>query len=367
MSDPVAEPTAAGPTAWERVQLARHPERPHALDYLRELTGDFVELHGDRAFGDDRALVGGLARFDDRTVVVLGHQKGENTKENIARNFGMARPEGYRKAERLLRQAEKFGFPVVTFIDTPGAEPGIGSEERGQATAIAESLLRMAGLAVPSVAVVIGEGGSGGALAIGVADRILMLENAIYAVASPEACAAILWKDAGRAPEAAETMRITAAELHQFGVIDEVVPEPAPAHERNPVRDAERLSRVVRRVESRCPGGPLTHGHLQLEGRAQVGVEVGSRLVEQVQRRLPGERSGQADALLLAAGEVGGSTVGEMRDVQTFQQVAGVRARPRCRHVPASARVRDRVEDRQVRPQGVALEHHADVAALRWR
>ena len=225
------EATIAIPTAWERVKLARHPERPHALDYLAELTTDLVELHGDRAFGDDRALVGGLACFDGRTVMVLGHQKGENTKENIARNFGMARPEGYRKAERLLRQAEKFGFPVVTFIDTPGAEPGIGSEERGQATAIAESLLRMAGLAVPSVAVVIGEGGSGGALAIGVADRILMLENAIYAVASPEACAAILWKDAGRAPEAAETMRITADELHRFGVIDEVVPEPTPAHE----------------------------------------------------------------------------------------------------------------------------------------
>ncbi len=222
---------AAAPTAWDRVKLARHPERPHALDYLSELTSDFVELHGDRAFGDDRALVGGIACFDGRTVMVLGHQKGENTKENIARNFGMARPEGYRKAERLLRQAEKFGFPVVTFIDTPGAEPGIGSEERGQGTAIAESLLTMAGLRTPTVAVIIGEGGSGGALAIGVADRILMLENAIYAVASPEACAAILWKDAGRAPEAAETMRITADELFRFGVIDEVVPESTPAHE----------------------------------------------------------------------------------------------------------------------------------------
>jgi acetyl-CoA carboxylase carboxyl transferase subunit alpha len=213
------------------VKLARHAERPHALDYVRELATDWVELHGDRSFGDDQALVGGLARIGTHRVMVLGHQKGNDTKENLARNFGMARPEGYRKAERLMRHAEKFGFPLVTFIDTPGAEPGIGSEERGQATAIAESLLTMADLATPSVAVVIGEGGSGGALAIGVADRILMLENAIYAVASPEACAAILWKDAGRAPEAAETMRITAADLAGFGIVDEVIPETAPAHE----------------------------------------------------------------------------------------------------------------------------------------
>ncbi|MFN8664195.1 MAG: acetyl-CoA carboxylase carboxyltransferase subunit alpha [Thermomicrobiales bacterium] len=218
-------------TAWDRVKLARHAERPHALDYVHELATDWVELHGDRSFGDDQALVGGLARIGTHRVMVLGHQKGNDTKENLARNFGMARPEGYRKAERLMRHAEKFGFPLVTFIDTPGAEPGIGSEERGQATAIAESLLAMADLATPSVAVVIGEGGSGGALAIGVADRILMLENAIYAVASPEACAAILWKDAGRAPEAAETMRVTAADLAGFGIVDEVIPEAVPAHE----------------------------------------------------------------------------------------------------------------------------------------
>ena len=223
---------ATTPTAWERVKLARHADRPRALDYLDELTTDWAELHGDRTFGDDRALIGGLASFDSQTVMVLAHQKGNDTRENIVRNFGMARPEGYRKAERLMRHAEKFGFPLVTLIDTPGAEPGIGSEERGQATAIAESLLAMADLAVPTIAVVIGEGGSGGALAIGVADRILMLENAIYAVASPEACAAILWKDAGRAPEAAETMRITAADLAQFGIVDEIIPESAPAHER---------------------------------------------------------------------------------------------------------------------------------------
>jgi acetyl-CoA carboxylase carboxyl transferase subunit alpha len=192
---------------------------------------DWVELHGDRSFGDDLALIGGLASFEGQTVMILGHQKGNDTRENISRNFGMARPEGYRKAERLMRHAEKFGFPVLTFIDTPGAEPGIGSEERGQATAIAESLLTMADLGVPTVAVVIGEGGSGGALAIGVADRILMLENAIYAVASPEACAAILWKDAGRAAEAAETMRITAVDLAGFGIVDEIIAEPVPAHE----------------------------------------------------------------------------------------------------------------------------------------
>ena len=235
------EPGAASAlTAWDRVKLARHPQRPHALAYVDELTTDWVELHGDRAFGDDRALIGGLARFQGRTVMVLGHQKGNDTRENIARNFGMARPEGYRKAERLMRHAEKFGFPIVSFIDTPGAEPGIGSEERGQATAIAESLLAMADIGVPTIAVVIGEGGSGGALAIGVADRILMLENAIYAVASPEACAAILWKDAGRAAEAAETMRITAADLAGFGIVDEVVPEPVSAHERS--RDAIRAT-----------------------------------------------------------------------------------------------------------------------------
>src|SRR5919106_4120241 len=233
MTETVAVATSTrAVTAWERVKMARHAERPHTLDYLDALMTDWIELHGDRSFGDDLALIGGLASFQGQTVMVLGHQKGNDTKENLARNFGMARPEGYRKAERLMRHAEKFGFPLVTFIDTPGAEPGIGSEERGQATAIAESLLTMANLTVPSVAVVIGEGGSGGALAIGVADRILMLENAVYAVASPEACAVILWKDAAKAPEAAETMRLTAADLAGFGIIDEVIPEPIPAHER---------------------------------------------------------------------------------------------------------------------------------------
>lgn len=224
------EPRAV--TAWDRVKLARQVDRPHTLDYLNELTQDFIELHGDRVFGDDQALIGGLASFRGRTVLALGHQKGRVTRENIVRNFGMARPEGYRKADRLMRHAEKFGIPIIAFIDTPGADPTIGSEERGQGTAIAESLLTMASLRTPIVAIVIGEGGSGGALAIGVADRILMLENSVYAVASPEGCAAILWKDVAKAPEAAETMRITAADLHGFGIVDEVVAEAAPAHER---------------------------------------------------------------------------------------------------------------------------------------
>lgn len=218
-------------TAWDRVKLARNSDRPHTLAYIDQLMTGFVELHGDRRYGDDAAIVGGLARFEGATVMVIGHQKGSDTRENLRHNFGMARPEGYRKAERLMKHAEKFGIPVITFIDTPGAEPGVGSEERGQGTAIAESLLTMASLKTPVISTVIGEGGSGGALAIGMSDRILMLENAVYAVASPEACAAILWKDTAKAPDAAETMRITAADLHSFGIVDEIVPEPVPAHE----------------------------------------------------------------------------------------------------------------------------------------
>jgi acetyl-CoA carboxylase carboxyl transferase subunit alpha len=226
----VAAPGAL--SAWDRVKLARHPNRPKTQDYLEELMVDFVELHGDRTFGDDRALIGGLAKFGRQTVLAIGHQKGSDTRENLERNFGMAKPEGYRKAERLMRHAEKFGIPVITFIDTSGADPTIGSEERGQGTAIAESLLTMASLETPVVAVVIGEGGSGGALAIGVADRVLMLENSVYSVVSPEGCASILWKDSAKAPEAAETMRMTAPDLLGFGIIDELIAEEAPAHEK---------------------------------------------------------------------------------------------------------------------------------------
>ena len=218
--------TYAGLTAWQRTQLARHPKRPYPRDWCRLLLDEFTELHGDRRFGDDAAIVGGLGRFEGRSVVVIGHQKGRDTREKIARNFGMPHPEGYRKAERLMELASRFGKPVVTFIDTPGAYPGIGAEERGQAEAIARNLKLMAGLPVPMVAVITGEGGSGGALAIGMGNRVLMLEYAVYSVISPEGCAAILWGDAGKAPEAAEVMKITAPDLLRLGVVDGVVPEP---------------------------------------------------------------------------------------------------------------------------------------------
>jgi len=218
--------TYAGLTAWQRTQLARHPKRPHTRDFFKLLLDDFVELHGDRLYGDDAAVVGGLARFEGQGVVVIGHQKGRDTREKIARNFGMPHPEGYRKALRLMHLAQKFAKPVITFIDTPGAYPGLGAEERGQAEAIARNLKEMAGLRTPILSVVTGEGGSGGALAIGMGNRVLMLEYAIYSVISPEGCAAILWGDAAKAPEAAESMRITAPDLLRLGVIDAIVPEP---------------------------------------------------------------------------------------------------------------------------------------------
>jgi acetyl-CoA carboxylase carboxyl transferase subunit alpha len=233
-------------TAWQRVQLARHPRRPYTLDLIRLLTDDFVELHGDRAFGDDHAIVGGLARFEDRAVVVIGHQKGRDTKEKLFRNFGMPHPEGYRKALRLMQLAEKFGKPVLTLIDTPGAYPGVGAEERGQAEAIAKNLREMGGLGTPIIAVVTGEGGSGGALALGVADRVLMLEHAIYSVISPEGCAAILWEDAKRAHEAAEVLRVTAPDLLKLGVIDGVIPEPPGGAHRSWERAAEEIRVALR-------------------------------------------------------------------------------------------------------------------------
>jgi acetyl-CoA carboxylase carboxyl transferase subunit alpha len=210
----------------QRVQLARHPKRPYTLDYIAHGFTDFTQLHGDRAYRDDQAIVGGWARLEGRTVMVVGHQKGRDMKENLRRNFGMPHPEGYRKALRLMQMAEKFGHPVVTLIDTPGAYPGIGAEERGQAEAIARNLREMARLRVPIVAVVIGEGGSGGALALGVADRVLMLENAIYSVISPEGCAAILWKTAAAKDKAAQALKLTATDLAALEVIDEVIREP---------------------------------------------------------------------------------------------------------------------------------------------
>lgn len=219
-------------SAVDRVQLARHPKRPYTLDYIDLAFSDFMELHGDRTFRDDEAIVGGFARLDGRTVMVVGHQKGRDMKQNLRRNFGMPHPEGYRKALRLMQVAEKFGHPVVTLIDTPGAYPGIGAEERGQAEAIARNLREMARLRVPIVAAVIGEGGSGGALALGVADRVIMFENSIYSVISPEGCAAILWKTAAAKDKAAEALKLTAADLHALRVVDEVLPEPVGgAHE----------------------------------------------------------------------------------------------------------------------------------------
>jgi acetyl-CoA carboxylase carboxyl transferase subunit alpha len=236
----------SGLTAWQRTQIARHPKRPHTLDLVNLLLEDWVELHGDRVFGDDKAIVGGLASFDGEPVVVLGHQKGRDTRENIARNFGMPHPEGYRKALRLMQLAGKFSKPIIAFIDTPGAYPGLGAEERGQAEAIARNLREMAGLPTPVVCVVTGEGGSGGALAIGVGNRVLMLEYAIYSVISPEGCAAILWGDAAKAPEAAELMRVTAPDLLKLGVIDGIVPEPVGGAHRNWEATAASLRAALR-------------------------------------------------------------------------------------------------------------------------
>jgi len=232
-------------TPWQRTQVARHVQRPSTLDYLAILCRDFFELHGDRAFADDRAIVGGFARFNGRSIMVIGHQKGRTLKERMERNFGMPNPEGYRKALRLMRLAEKFNRPILTFIDTPGAYPGIGAEERGQAEAIARNLLMMSRLTVPIVTVVIGEGGSGGALALGIADRVLMLEHAVYSVISPEGCAAILWDDPAKVPEAAERLRMTARDLMELGVIDEIVPEPVGGAHRDPQGTADRMAKSI--------------------------------------------------------------------------------------------------------------------------
>jgi acetyl-CoA carboxylase carboxyl transferase subunit alpha len=232
-------------SAWQIAQVARHPMRPYTLDYLAQLSPDFQELHGDRMFADDPAIVGGIGRIDGRAVMFIGHQKGRDTKERVRRNYGMPKPEGYRKAQRLMRMAEKFALPVITFIDTPGAYPGVGAEERGQSEAIAYSLYLMAGLRTPIINVVIGEGGSGGALAIGVGDRLLMLQYSIYAVISPEGCASILWKSAEKAQDAAEAMRITADDLSDFGLVDEVLPEPLGGAHRDPTAVAEVIRNAL--------------------------------------------------------------------------------------------------------------------------
>lgn len=232
-------------TAWQIAQIARHPMRPYTTDYLEQLAPDFQELHGDRMYADDPAIVGGIGRLDGRAIMFVGHQKGRDTKERVRRNYGMPKPEGYRKAQRLMKMAEKFSLPVITFIDTPGAYPGVGAEERGQSEAIAYSLYLMAGLRTPIISVVIGEGGSGGALAIGVADRLLMLQYSIYSVISPEGCASILWKSADKAEEAAEAMRITASSLNEFGLVDEVLPEPLGAAHRDPAATTEVIRNAL--------------------------------------------------------------------------------------------------------------------------
>jgi acetyl-CoA carboxylase carboxyltransferase subunit alpha len=248
---------------WNRVQIARHPERPTTLDYIGYLFDDFFECHGDRLFGDDPAIVGGVARYKGKPVTVIGHQRGKDTKENLARNFGMPHPEGYRKALRLMKQAEKFGRPVICFIDTKGAYPGKAAEERGQSEAIARNLFEMAGLKVPIVCIVIGEGGSGGALAIGLGNHIYMLENSTYSVISPEGAAALLWKDASQAQRAAETMKITAPDLFELGVLDGVIPEVKGGAHRDPEGQAKRIDGFLERSLEELSGmtGPELVAH----------------------------------------------------------------------------------------------------------
>ncbi len=255
-------------TDWQIVQLARHPQRPYTLDYVQRIFTDFEELHGDRTFADDKAIVGGVARLEGRPVVVIGHQKGRDTKEKVARNFGMPRPEGYRKALRLMRLAERFKLPILTFIDTPGAYPGIDAEEHGQSEAIARNLYVMAALKTPIVTTVIGEGGSGGALAIGVGDRVFMLEYSIYSVISPEGCASILWKSADKAPDAAEILGITSKRLKELGFIDRVVGEPLGGAHRDMDVMADKLKHILSE---------------QLEHLDEIPLD---RLLEQRQQRL---------------------------------------------------------------------------------
>ncbi len=255
-------------TPWQVTQMARHPERPYTLDYIERIVTDFEELHGDRAYADDAALITGIGRFNGRSVVVIGHQKGRDTKEKVARNFGMPRPEGYRKALRVMKMAERFSMPVLTFIDTPGAYPGIGAEERGQSEAIARNLFEMAQLKTPIITTVIGEGGSGGALAVGVGDHLLMLEYSIYSVISPEGCASILWKSAEKAADAAATLGVTSDRLKELGLIDGVIAEPLGGAHRDPNEMALRVKSAI---------------EAQLTELAGLSIDV---LVEQRQQRL---------------------------------------------------------------------------------
>ncbi len=244
-------------TDWQRVQIARHPLRPYTLDYINMMTSEFIEVHGDRLFADDLALVGGFAKLNGHRIMIMGHQKGRDTKDNIRRNFGCAHPEGYRKAMRLMRLAEKFGLPVVVLIDTPGAYPGVGAEERGQAQAIAENLMDMAQLKTPIVATIIGEGGSGRALGVAVADRVLILQNAYYSVISPEGCAPILWRSSTKAPEAANALKLTGEHLLKFGIVDEVVAEPEGGAHRDPEAIAAQLKKaILKNIKELTPLSP---------------------------------------------------------------------------------------------------------------
>jgi len=262
-------------TPWQRVQLARHPNRPLVNHYLDLMFTDVTELHGDRAFGDDPAVVTALARIGGRRVMVVGHRKGRDVKEKVACRFGSANPEGYRKAMRKMRVAERFGLPVVALIDTPGAYPGLGAEERGQAWAIAENLEDMTGLRVPIVVTVVGEGGSGGALGIGVGDRVFMMENAYYSVISPEGCAAILWKTGEKAEEAASQLKLTAADLERLGIVDEIVPEPLGGAHRNPEQAAASLKQTIVRALTELDGVPTD---TLLEARYEKFRRIGSHL-----------------------------------------------------------------------------------------
>jgi len=230
---------------WDRVQLARHPQRPLSLDYINYVTDDFIELHGDRYFGDDKAVICGIGRIKDLKVVFIGQQKGKNTKDNLLRNFGMMRPEGYRKALRLMKLAEKFNLPVITLLDTPGAYPGLGAEERGQGEAIAKNLLEMSKLEVPIISIVIGEGASGGALGIGVCDKMIMLENTWYSVISPEGCASILWRDAAKAPDAADAMKVMPEDLKKMGICDQIIKEPLGGAHRDFEKIAEKVKNTI--------------------------------------------------------------------------------------------------------------------------
>jgi acetyl-CoA carboxylase carboxyl transferase subunit alpha len=257
-------------SAWQIAQVARHPMRPYTADYLELIAADFQELHGDRMYADDPAIIGGIGRLEERPVMFIGHQKGRDTKERVRRNYGMPKPEGYRKAQRLMKMAEKYSMPVVTFIDTPGAYPGVGAEERGQSEAIAHSLFLMANLRTPIISIVIGEGGSGGALAIGVGDRLLMLQYSVYSVISPEGCASILWKSAEKAEEAADAMRITAENLNEFGLVDDVLAEPLGGAHRNPGAVADVIRDAL------------------LKHLADVDRFESDELLEQRQRRLAG-------------------------------------------------------------------------------